>query len=158
MINIYMNNLRYLWLQARSVTFLCTMALCCFWTVSIYCKKSNAVFHFGFFAPFFSRLFSAHERKERAADVPPVKFAVVYSFWMVIRMVFTSGWVENAQFISSSGKVLWMLPPITNPQSCRTFRRASSLLSARTSNMPLKIYCVFTLYFFFFFITLKFYL
>ena len=42
--------------------------------------KRNAVFYFGFFAPFLFRLFSAHERKERAADMPSVKYAVVYSF------------------------------------------------------------------------------
>ena len=39
-----------------------------------------AEFKLGFLCSFLFRLWSAHERKERAADIPPVKYAVVYSF------------------------------------------------------------------------------
>ena len=68
-----------------------------------------------------------------------------YFCTFVILLTRLLGCLPKAQFISSSGKVLWILPPITNPQFCRTFCRAFSLLSATTSNTPSKMYCVRTL-------------
>ena len=78
--------------------------MCAIFLRVAFCHSQNE--DLWFLCSFLFRLFSAHERKERAAVMPSVEYAVVYSFCMVIRMVFTSGWVENAQFISSSGKVL----------------------------------------------------
>ena len=117
--------------------FVCYFSSCCFlpfaeWRLMVSLLLS--------FPPFFC------SRKKGAGGGYAVRlYTAVYSFWMVIRLVFTSGCVENAQLISSSGKVLWMLLPITNLQFCRIFCRAFSLLLARTSNTPSKMYCVRTL-------------
>ena len=112
-------------------------------------SKVTRCFHWGFFAPFFVRPMLTKERSGRQICRP--LYSVSFS-WTVIRPVLTSGWVEKAQLISSSGRVLWIFPPITNPQFWMTFCRASSLLSATTSNTPSNIYCVRTLPAFLFFL------
>ncbi|EKY04366.1 hypothetical protein HMPREF9151_00020 [Hoylesella saccharolytica F0055] len=50
----------------------------CYFSSCAFCHSQNE--DLWFLCSFLFRLFSAHERKERAADIPPVKYAVVYSF------------------------------------------------------------------------------
>ena len=89
------------------------------------------------------------KRKKKATQTKNLRGFYCYSehyfCTFVILLIRLLGCLSKAQSTSSSGKVLWTLPPITNPQSCRTFSRASSLLSATTSNTPSKMYRVRTL-------------